>query len=468
MAVKSYHRRMLAAGNLALRPARRPARQPGAPLPDGPAMSTLTAVAARTAATIRCLALGYVVVQVVIWRSFFAADPWRLAGPAAAVACAAVMVACLRRSRAPGWRVAGADTAVYVALALGALWCVPPPMRGDTANWLYISMAGQLLMPAWFAPTAAFVPLALASGAAYWAGVVVPMMPGSAIPAAAGNSPVADAIFLLTIAVVARCGLGMVRRRAATADAALVRADREAREKYVTLLRDVEGREHDRLLHDTVLNTLTALARPAGQPGDAAGRARLDVSLIESALGAADDLGNAADTASPGGRPAAPAGRDGGLLAAIAAAAAAMRRRGLVVHLDVAGRVADWAGAPVAAAAPLAAAPAPAEPLVLPGRVATALAQAAAEALANVARHAGTGEAWVAVELTEAGGVSVTVRDRGAGFDPGRVGPDRLGVRRSIVERVGDWGGRATVVSAPGAGTVVSLAWTADPAAPAW
>ena len=59
----------------------------------GPAMTTLRSVAARIARTVRCVAIAYIVVQVVIWHSFYAADPWRLAGPAAAVAWATAMVA---------------------------------------------------------------------------------------------------------------------------------------------------------------------------------------------------------------------------------------------------------------------------------------------------------------------------------------------------------------------------------------
>jgi len=42
------------------------------------------------------------------------------------------------------------------------------------------------------------------------------------------------------------------------------------------------------------------------------------------------------------------------------------------------------------------------------------------------------------------------------------VDPARLGVRRSITERVEDWGGSAWVRSAPGEGTTVSLCWPAD------
>jgi hypothetical protein len=53
----------------------------------------------------------------------------------------------------------------------------------------------------------------------------------------------------------------------------------------------------------------------------------------------------------------------------------------------------------------------------------------------------------------------VTVRDAGAGFDPARVDPARLGLRSSITERIADWGGLASIQSAPGQGTVVSLCW---------
>ena len=39
----------------------------------------------------------------------------------------------------------------------------------------------------------------------------------------------------------------------------------------------------------------------------------------------------------------------------------------------------------------------------------------------------------------------------------------RLGLRRSITERVADCGGHASVWSAPGHGTVVRLSWPARP-----
>lgn len=76
--------------------------------------------------------------------------------------------------------------------------------------------------------------------------------------------------------------------------------------------------------------------------------------------------------------------------------------------------------------------------------------------------HAGTGEAWVDISAADPvppGALRVTVRDDGAGFDPDQVNPSRLGLRRSIAERIADCGGHALVRSAPGQGTVVSLSW---------
>ncbi len=101
---------------------------------------------------------------------------------------------------------------------------------------------------------------------------------------------------------------------------------------------------------------------------------------------------------------------------------------------------------------------------MVPVPVAVAMTHAVREALANVASHAGTGEAWAEV-CPAAGGIRVTVRDAGAGFDPEHIDPARLGLRRSIIERMADWGGRALITSSPGAGTEVTLYWAPSPAA---
>ncbi|GGJ83229.1 putative two-component system sensor kinase [Pilimelia anulata] len=85
-----------------------------------------------------------------------------------------------------------------------------------------------------------------------------------------------------------------------------------------------------------------------------------------------------------------------------------------------------------------------------------ALVAATREALVNAARHAGvpTVSLYAEVEPDE---LSVFVRDRGRGFDPGGVPDDRHGVQGSIIGRMRRHGGGAEVRSAPGDGTEVRL-----------
>lgn len=85
-----------------------------------------------------------------------------------------------------------------------------------------------------------------------------------------------------------------------------------------------------------------------------------------------------------------------------------------------------------------------------------ALLAATKEAIVNAAKWSGAGVVTVFAEVSD-GVVSVFVRDRGKGFDPSGVAPDRRGVSESIEGRMARHGGRATVRSSPGAGTEVSL-----------
>ncbi|PZQ89669.1 MAG: histidine kinase [Leifsonia xyli] len=98
----------------------------------------------------------------------------------------------------------------------------------------------------------------------------------------------------------------------------------------------------------------------------------------------------------------------------------------------------------------------------VPVAVAEAVFSAAVQAMVNSLQHAGAGtRRWVIVR----GGpeeLLVEVGDRGAGFEPSAVPTERLGVRVSILERVSSVGGTATIETAPGRGTVVSLRWSAS------
>ncbi|WP_445153671.1 ATP-binding protein [Arthrobacter sp. Hor0625] len=76
-----------------------------------------------------------------------------------------------------------------------------------------------------------------------------------------------------------------------------------------------------------------------------------------------------------------------------------------------------------------------------------ALVQAAREAMLNAARHGG-GTVSVYLEVTDAA-AEAFVKDRGPGFDPGSIPPDRLGVRESILGRMRRHGGTAAIASGP-------------------
>jgi signal transduction histidine kinase len=54
--------------------------------------------------------------------------------------------------------------------------------------------------------------------------------------------------------------------------------------------------------------------------------------------------------------------------------------------------------------------------------------------------------------------VSLRVRDDGRGFDPGEVGPDRMGLR-IMRERLESVGASLEIDSAPGRGTTITAVW---------
>ena len=94
--------------------------------------------------------------------------------------------------------------------------------------------------------------------------------------------------------------------------------------------------------------------------------------------------------------------------------------------------------------------------VLLPSDVLDAFLLALAECLENVRRHAGVTEADVTI--TQGDDVlRAVVTDAGIGFDPSEVAAERLGFTESVVARLRDVGGNARVFSTPGAGTTVIL-----------
>lgn len=91
-----------------------------------------------------------------------------------------------------------------------------------------------------------------------------------------------------------------------------------------------------------------------------------------------------------------------------------------------------------------------------------ALLDAVRAALENVLRHSGTTVAELDLGYAD-DAITVVVSDNGVGFDPGDVAADRLGLRASIVDRIGAIGGSARVWSTPGAGTSVVITVPGEP-----
>ncbi len=85
-----------------------------------------------------------------------------------------------------------------------------------------------------------------------------------------------------------------------------------------------------------------------------------------------------------------------------------------------------------------------------------ALLAAAREATVNAGKWSGADVVSLFAEV-ESAEVSLFVRDRGRGFDPAAVPADRRGLAESVHARMARRGGSATVRSAPGEGTEVSL-----------
>jgi signal transduction histidine kinase len=181
----------------------------------------------------------------------------------------------------------------------------------------------------------------------------------------------------------------------------------------VRLGRELERRETRRWLHDGPVQTLEAIALLAGRPRPDV-LPQIESAARDGALALRRRLAHDGDPEQP--------------LAALEHVVTAARVRGLRISVtprDVPAR--------------------------LPAERVAALRGATAEALRNVAKHAGTNEAEV-VAVGTADRVEVTVHDGGRGFEPDRTTLG-FGLGESIAGRLAEVGGGCAVYSRPGAGT---------------
>ena len=200
------------------------------------------------------------------------------------------------------------------------------------------------------------------------------------------------------------------------------RAERQASET------EAQRRQGARLLHDTVLATLTLLAHsgvgvaPEALRQQAADDARL---LRQLRLGATPmpqssgvyNLENSQDTV---------------LGTTLESVKQRFGRMGLEVSWHGTGQV------------------------LLPSDVLDAFLLALAECLENVRRHSGVTEAHVTITDDE-DMVRAMITDSGVGFTLDDVDSARLGFKESVVGRLKEVGGKARLFSSPGAGTTVVI-----------
>ena len=202
------------------------------------------------------------------------------------------------------------------------------------------------------------------------------------------------------------------------------RAERQASEL------EAQRRQSARLLHDTVLATLTLLAHSGdgATPEALREQASEDAQLLRQLR-----LGNTPTPHASGSYKLDSTGSEEPVLGrTLESVKSRFGRMGLEVSWHGTGQV------------------------LLPSEVLDAFLLALAECLENVRRHSGVTQAHVTITDDDTT-VRAMVTDAGVGFDIADVDEARLGFAESVVARLRDVGGNARLFSSPGAGTTVVL-----------
>jgi signal transduction histidine kinase len=298
-----------------------------------------------------------------------------------------------------------ADAVLISALALAQQHLVPAVLIQDSTSWMLplactsVYILQLVFRPSLGLPAAAIVVIAYGVGA---------------------GRPV-DAFLLVVEAIVAAGLVAVIRGGARQADAIVAAGLETERQVRAEEARRADEREQHRQLHDTILSTLTMVGAGAfaGPSTALTAQAARDLRVLQGLESA----------------PAEPAG--------------------LAPLTDLGPRLEQAAASTDDLAVRL-----KLDPVTLPSPVADQLVACVGEALRNVERHAGTGQAEVTV-TGGAGWAIVKITDRGRGFDPEATPPSRRGLRESITGRMLAAGGRAAIASRPGAGTTVTVSWPA-------
>lgn len=326
--------------------------------------------------------------------------------PGAVLACVSVVVLLnaflLRRPRA---RWPGAIEVLVAALAcLTQQWTVPVGALTNGHSWALVLASFVAVAIQWTSRPVAGMAIAAGLSAAHVLGAAVlgPADVSSALPLA---------VWICVEAALSRLLWSLVSRSADQADRAAARAEQERTESAIAQAVRADERREAALLHDTAATTLLMVALGQVGPGDDWLRPQLR-----------------ADLAAIGERP---PDADG-----VVALGDVLCRAGSASRLHVEFHVDPG--------------------LAVPAALGTTFAHCVREALTNVARHSGSSSATVRAHRRGTA-VVVEVIDHGRGFDPAAVPASRRGITGSIIGRMRGAGGRASVTSHPGRGSVVRL-----------
>ena len=333
------------------------------------------------------------------------------AGAVAVIVGAAVLLgsgAVIAVGDRPPW-LAYLTVTVLLITQFVVLASVLDPSRMPTVWWAWQLMVPAFVLVVGVLPTARAVVVVVAAVAGY---VFIRVLPASG--AAAGwITAVSEVTLALVFVAVGVVFVPAWRQTAVIADgSARARQSEFARTEAARAV-DRQDRAASRLLHDEVIHALRAVALPAGA---------IEASRVRAMATGAADLLRAAVAGPPAPRDLRRELQD------------LTDRSGLPVTLRLAG-----AGR-------------------LPDRVVEALSGATGEALRNSERHAGCDAVLVEATL-DSDGAAIRIVDDGRGFDPTTVLDGPLGLRQSILARVREVGGSATVTSTTGGGTTVELTW---------
>jgi signal transduction histidine kinase len=394
-------------------------RRPRGPRLGGPSDQALHRLAGWYAIALR-LGGGALFTAIALLAATRQVSGWWLGAPLTALCLWSAFFAWRIRRSGLTPAVVLADAAVISALALAQQHLVPAVLIKDDTTWMlplactsvYIL---QIALRPWLSLPAA--------------GVVV-------VAYGLGTGHPVDGWLLVVETIVAAGLVAVIRGGARQADTMVAASLENERQIRAEEARRADEREQHRQLHDTVLSTLTMVAADAfaGPSAALTAQAARDLRVLQGLEGAPAAPAAPDVPGGPGGL-----GGPGGpvpltdLRPELERAAASTGD--LAVRLDLV-------------------------PVTLPSPVADQLVACVGEALRNVERHAGTGQAEVTV-TGGAGWAVVKITDRGRGFDPAATPPSRRGIRESITGRMLAAGGQAAIASRPGAGTTVTVSWPA-------